>query len=271
MKSCIVVDGNSQYLRAMASMVCGVGLPEQVERPTFDKRLPGYWLVSYRMADDWPATLPFPGWPLAPGLEGWLMTETVAFLIEIGATVEIKEAWLWRGGRALDRLQERLRDGLYFLKAEKAKGTPGAAGALSAIKFAYKQGVGRWSRQADRQLTTPEPNFRPHWRHAVIARSTASLLRDLRTKTGVHPVAITVDGFAFLSDEDNPEAFTASLGLPIGTRLGQYDVKRFFDARPIIEALDVVHDPATSKNPKQLSAARAAVASLITGKDKTDG
>jgi hypothetical protein len=271
-KSCIVIDGNSQYLRAMAGMLCGVGLPEHVESPAFDKRRPGYWRASYHV-NDWPETLPFPGWPLAPGVEGWLMTETVAFLIEeVGAAVEIAEAWLWEGARALDRLQAKLRDGLYFLKAEKAKGTPGAAGALSLLKATYKQGIGWWSRRDDRKLSTAQFHHRPHFRHGVIARSTASLLRDLRTKIGdVHPIAIAVDGFAFLIGDDNPDAFTASLGLPIGTRLGQYEVKRFFGARPMIEALDELHDPATAKDVKRLSAARAAVGALITGKDKADG
>jgi hypothetical protein len=270
-RSCIVIDGNSQYLRAMAGMVCGVGLPEHVEKPAFDKQRPGYWRARYR-ADAWPATLPDPGWPLEPGEQGWLMTETVAFLIEIGATVEIAEAELWQGARALDRLQARLRDALYFLTDEKAKGTPGATGALSQIKLAPKQGVGRWSRQEDRKLATPEFRYRPHWRHAVIARSTASLLRDLRTKTGdAHPMAIDVDAFAFLTDEDNPAAAASGLGLPIGTRLGQYKVKRFFEARPLIEALGELHNPATAKDEKRLSAARAAVGGLISGKDKADG
>jgi hypothetical protein len=265
--SCVIVDGNSQYLRAMAGMLCGVGLPAHVKRPAFDKRLPGYWRVTYRM-DDWPATLPAPGWPLMAGEQGWLMTETVAFLVESGATVEIAEAWLWQGARALDRLQARLRDALYFLKAEKAKGTPSGAGALKLLKGVYKQGIGWWSRRDNRKLATPEFSHRPHWRHGVIARSTTSLLRDLRLKTdGAHPVAIATDGLAFLTDKE-PEAFVAGLGLPIGARLGQYEVERSFAASDMLDALDALSE---AENAKQISEARAAVLGLITGKDKADG
>jgi hypothetical protein len=85
---------------------------------------------------------------------------------------------------------------------------------------------------------------------------------------GAHPVAIATDGLAFLTDKE-PTAFVAGLGLPIGTRLGQYEVERSFPASAMLDALDALRD--AGKDAKRLSEARGAVLGLITGKDKADG
>jgi hypothetical protein len=238
----------------MGGLRVGVGAPIHYTAPAFDPRYAGYWRVIWR-APSWPATLPAPGWPLAEGEAGWLTTETVAFLTEIRAELEIHEAWLWASARALDRLQARLRDGLYRLKVEEA---PGAAGALKLLKSTYKAGIGSWSIRENRTLNRIEPTHRPHWRHAIIGRSTALLLRDL-AQAGAHPVAIATDGLAFLTDQ-LPE----DLGLKIGLKLGQYSPEKSFPAAPMLDALDAL--AAAEAAGKPLGRAQGRVTRLITGK-----
>jgi hypothetical protein len=259
-KHCIVIDGNSQYLRAMAGLAVGIGKPELVTSPSFDKR-PGYWQIGpgWQLAD-WPATLPAPSWPLAVGAGGWLTSETLRYLIELGAAPQIEAAWLWEPSRALERLQRRLRDALAAAKAAKLAEQPGADLALGIIKGAYKQGVGRWSRRDDRSVKQPVFTHRPHWRHELIARSTALLLRDL-ARIEAHPVAIATDAFAILTDLDAGE-----LGLKLGAGLGQYDLERVIPAAPMLAAL-AERDAAEAAGERQrLSRARAAVLGLITGR-----
>ncbi len=266
--TCVVIDANSQYLRAMAGLVVGLGAPGHYDpAPEFDRRRFGYWRLSWA-APAWPATLPAAGWPLAAGADGWLTTETVALLADQRrGDLAISEAWLWEhSGRALDRLQERLRAGLYRLKADADAGVIGAAGALQLLKAVYKSGVGSWSIRENRPLERPEPAHRPHFRHAIIARSTALLLRDLATKTGgAHPVAIATDALAFLTDKPVPD-FLAGLALQIGPKLGQYTLERAFPAAAMLAALDDLEAARASFDAKRLGLARAAVFRLITGK-----
>jgi hypothetical protein len=256
---CVVIDANSQYLRAMGGHRFGVGDPQHLAAPAFDPKAPGYWKATWR-APAWPATLPPPGWPLAEGKAGWLMTETVQLLAEAGAQIDIDEAWLWEAGPALSAVQTRLRDALYALKLQALDGANGAVEAIDMVKRCYKEGVGSMSRREDRTLTVPHPHHRPHWRHAIIARSTALILRDL-WRAKAHPVAIAVDGLAFLTSEP-PEAFLAGLGLKIGERLGQYSRDHVRPAEAMLAALDAWEAAGGSarKNP-----AAAGVIGLITG------
>ncbi len=263
--SCVVIDANSQYLRAMAGLGVGFGSVAHHEGPTFDRHRFGYWRLRWT-CPDWPSTLPPAGWPLPPDQDGWLTTETVAFLADSGAAVAITEAWLWENsGRALDRLQERMRAGLYRLKADAESDVPGAAGALKLLKTVYKSGIGSWSIRENRQLERPEPAHRPHFRHAIIARSSALLLRDLATKTGgAHPVAIATDALAFLTDR-TPADFLTWLGVQIGPRLGQYSLEHVFPAAVMLAALDELEAAQASGEVKRLAEAKRAVQGLITG------
>jgi hypothetical protein len=267
--TCVVIDANSQYLRAMAGLVVGLGEPAHFERPAFDRKRFGYWRVTTWAAPAWPETLPSPASPLAPGQAGWLTTESVTLLADCGGGADISEAWLWdTSGRALDRLQERLRAGLDRLKVDSENGVTGASGALKLLKTVYKTGVGSWSRRDSRTLDRPQPDHRPHFRHAVMGRSTALLLRDLAAKTGgAHPVAIATDALAFLTDKPAPE-FLAGLGLAIGPRLGQYKLLRDFPAPPMLGALDEFEAARAAGDARRLGLARSAVNGLITGKGK---
>jgi hypothetical protein len=258
---CVVIDANSQYLRAMGGHRFGIGDPERHAAPAFDPKAPGYWKATWRGAT-WPATLPAPGWPLAQDKAGWLMTETVQLLAEAGAQIDIEEAWLWEAGPALNAVQTRLRDALYALKAQARDDDSGIglAEALDMIKQAYKQGVGSMSRREDRSGTEPNPHHRPHWRHAIIARSTALILRDL-WRAKAHPVAIAVDGLAFLTAEP-PEAFLAGLGLKIGERLGQYQPRPGPAATAMLAALGAWE---AAGAPARNHPTRAGVIGLITG------
>jgi hypothetical protein len=256
---CVVIDANSQYLRAMGGHRFGVGDPEHHAAPIFDPKAPGYWKATWRGAA-WPATLPAPGWPLAEGKAGWLMTETVQLLAEAGAQIDIDEAWLWEAGPALSAVQTRLRDALYALKLQALDGADGAVEAIDMVKRCYKEGVGSMSMRADRTLTVPHPHHRPHWRHAIIARSTALILRDL-WRAKAHPVAIAVDGFAFLTSEA-PEAFLAGLGLKIGERLGSYQPRPGPPAETMLAALEAWKGAGA---PERNHPTRAGVIGLITG------
>jgi hypothetical protein len=277
---CGVHDGNAQYTRQMGAIRYGLGNVTHHAHPQFDPRRAGWWRVQYRVTD-WPAELPAPGWPLPPGQDGWVVTETAAFLIEDGkAELEhIEEAWLWdRAERALDRLQERLslaRSRLLQREADETL-TPveraGAALARKILTTSYKSGIGQWSMVENRDKTERLFDHRPYFRHAIVAASTAGILRDVGRawkKTGLCPVAIAVDCLAYLADR--PDSLLDELGLKRGTALGAYKPVHAgkIPAELMREALTAIPRLSeTTPTPLDIKAhneALGAVLSLITG------
>lgn len=98
------LDVNAAFLAAANRLTVGLGAPEHVTRPKFNKSTPGCWLVdlSYVPVDP---RLPSPFTPdgRTPTGPAWYETPTVAYAVELGAAVEPLEAWLYRTPQLVPR------------------------------------------------------------------------------------------------------------------------------------------------------------------------
>ncbi|NUU25514.1 MAG: transcriptional regulator [Streptomycetaceae bacterium] len=134
------VDVNTAFLAAANGLTLGLGAPEHVDRPAFDKRIPGCWQVDLsdvdfaaaltakalrarkpearekllRMAAVDFARLPNPFTTdgLPPDRPGWYTTQTLAYAVELGIDVRPTQGWLRLGetGPYLQPWYNRIRD-----------------------------------------------------------------------------------------------------------------------------------------------------------------
>jgi transcriptional regulator with XRE-family HTH domain len=106
------LDINTAFLAAAARLSVGLSEPEHVKAPVFDKKTPGSWYVDLSHIDIDPR-LPNPFTPKGtrPTGPAWYATPTVAYAVELGATVAPLEAYLRRQtGAYLDPWHDRLKD-----------------------------------------------------------------------------------------------------------------------------------------------------------------
>ncbi|MFJ3160038.1 telomere-associated protein Tap [Streptomyces kanasensis] len=106
------LDLNAAFLAASARLVVGLDGPVEVDRPAFDKKLPGAWLVDLSHIELDPR-LPSPFTPNGQRPEGpaWYATPTVAYAVELGHEVAPLKAFVRREtGPYLDPWHDRLRD-----------------------------------------------------------------------------------------------------------------------------------------------------------------
>nr|WP_307826945.1 transcriptional regulator [Streptomyces pactum] len=106
------LDLNTAFLAAAARLPVGLGEPEEVLRPAFDKKVPGTWLVDLSHIELDPR-LPSPFTPdgTRPDGPGWYATPTVAYAVELGHDVRPVKAFLRpRAGAYLDPWHDRLKD-----------------------------------------------------------------------------------------------------------------------------------------------------------------
>jgi hypothetical protein len=238
-------DLNGQYLAAWESVELGLGPAEyhpgpiNVEgwvkvRPSGARLVapPGLWHLELP-AEPVDQSLPN-AWGNGAGVTRWVTTPTLARALEVQPSLPpISEAWWWpEQSRYLRAPAERLRDARMALIDDPA---PTAQLALAAVKDLYRRGTGRLA-MGDRNPNSGWP--RPDWRLAIIAQARVNLHRTLTAKLAAPPFAALVDGLCFATDEADPLAFAARIGLRLGSRLGQWSHEGTAALPPLVDHLD---------------------------------
>jgi hypothetical protein len=207
-------DVNGQRLAACARLSLGIGGLELRKQGDFDKKLPGYHLVTH-------VEQPF-GDLLPPIFEpGWHTTPRVAMAAYIGIAFTIKRSWVWTDHLPfLNPWYERLRDARAALAALAGfpDGNAPAQLALDALKQCYLQPLGRLSSRRAREVA--DPYYRPDWYDAVIGQELArEYLRLYRlAEAGIFPLAVYFDTIVL----ETPAPGQAPPELPVSSQLGKY-------------------------------------------------
>ncbi|SEG92039.1 hypothetical protein SAMN05216223_12528 [Actinacidiphila yanglinensis] len=227
------VDVNTAFLAAANRLVVGLGGPEHVSAPRFDKQVPGSWLVDLSGIELDPR-LPSPFTPHGsrPSGPAWYATPTVAYAQELIDTyrlpVEIHpaEAYVRReAGPYLDPWYKHVSEAYKATMADLGitadlspaafldamaghkQTDPGMAAVLSAIKSTVKGGIGKLRerpqgtryRPGERWPALERPTWRPDIRAAVISAARVNMHRKLlktalATQTGPAPAGSVVFG-----------------------------------------------------------------------------
>ncbi len=202
-------DKNAQWLSAAGVVELGLsGIEERRDaggKVPFDKRLPGYWLARIAGAE-----------------ERWCCTPTVAWAIERGQAVTIREAHVWtRHSRAMETWYERLRGARTTLQGDA---TQAGTLALRALKLTYSLTISGFNSPWHKEKRSPL--YRPDWRHAILAQANANLSRALHKmdQAGYTPVAVHKDAVYLVSDEPDPVA-ACPPSVTLGTGLGHFKVQ----------------------------------------------
>ncbi|MEU9163496.1 caspase family protein [Streptomyces sp. NPDC048424] len=213
----------------------GLDAPVHVERPVFDKSVPGSWLVDLS-----PVTLderlpsPFTPDGRPPAGAAWYTTPTLAYAVELGFPVQPVEAYVrTAGGAYLEPWYKRIRDGYLATMADLGvtaglggrelldalavhrQGDPGRAGVLDAIAATAEDGVAKLGegppeagRRPGRPWSAPQrATWRPDIRATVAAAARVNTHRKmlrLAQETGLFPVAVSADRVVYASDGPSP-------------------------------------------------------------------
>jgi hypothetical protein len=237
-------DKNAAYLGVWESVELGVGVAQHLDgpvdvarwvraRPSGDRLVapPGLWRLELP-ADPINAALPNP-WGDGRSTTEWVTTPTLARVFEVMGLPAISEAWWWpQQSRYLRDTGYRLRDARTALLDDLS---PGARLALAAVKDLYRRGTGRLAMGERNNPNSGWP--RPDWRHAIVAQARVNLHRNCEKLTAA-PFAIHTDGLCIASDEPDPMAFAARIGLPVGTKLGQFSHEGTVGLTPLLDDLD---------------------------------
>ncbi|MGW0561593.1 telomere-associated protein Tap [Streptomyces sp. NPDC003016] len=249
------LDLNVAFLAAAARLVVGLCGPDHFDRPRFNKKIPGSWLVDLSHIELDPR-LPSPFTPsgLRPTGPAWYQTHTVAYAQELGHEVQPIEAYLRREtGAFLDPWHDRLKaayvdtmadlgvhadleDQQFLAAMEQHKQTdPGMAAVLAAIKATVKGGVGklrerpqgRHYRDGEPWPALRRPTWRPDIRAAVVSRARVNMHRKMANvarATGQYPLGVLSDCVVYASPGPGPLDFlpysTSGKPLPGSFRLG---------------------------------------------------
>ncbi|MFJ3830082.1 telomere-associated protein Tap [Streptomyces sp. NPDC090046] len=237
---------NMMLASAANRLRVGQGAPVHVERPRFDKTLPGSWLVDLsHIALD--ARLPSPFTPHGrpPAGAAWYTTPTLAYAVELGFAVHPLEAYVrTRSGGYLDAWYKRLRDGYLATMADlgvtpgltgkefldaMARGAridPGAAAVLGAIEATAEGGLDMLA-ERPYGAAPPRPARRPDIRAAVGATARVNTHRKMlkvAREADLFPLAVAADCVVYASDGPSPLDFLPRTPegepLPGGFRLG---------------------------------------------------
>ncbi|MFI8345655.1 telomere-associated protein Tap [Streptomyces sp. NPDC085639] len=249
------LDINTAFLAASARLVVGLSAPDYFHAPTFNKKIPGSWLVDLSHIELDPR-LPSPFTPSGQRPDGpaWYQTHTLAYAQELGFDVAPIEAYLRREtGAYLDPWHDRLKtayvdtladlgvtadlDDRQFLAAmeQHKQVDPGMAAVLAAIKATVKGGVGklrerpqgRHYRDGERWPALERPTWRPDIRAAVISKARVNMHRKMANvakATGQYPLGVLSDCVVYASSGPSPLDFlpytTSGKPLPGAFRLG---------------------------------------------------
>ncbi|MFF4291387.1 telomere-associated protein Tap [Streptomyces sp. NPDC001633] len=236
------IDTNAAYCAASNALTVGLSKPPvHFNNPEFDPKRPGCWLVDLSHVDmsrvmiggQW-RTLrgdllpsPFTAYGEAPTGPAWYTTQTVAYAVELGYTVQPLEAWLRpEAGRYLDHWHKRLRAAFvdtmaalgvttdmtpeqYLAAMDRHKeGDPAQVILLNAIKATVKGGIGKlrqkprgggW-RPGQPWPALERPTWRPDIQAAVVAKARINMHRKVihhAAATGHYPVAILADNAVY--------------------------------------------------------------------------
>ncbi|MEU9489310.1 helix-turn-helix transcriptional regulator [Streptomyces decoyicus] len=248
------LDVNMAFAAAANRLVIGTGPATHVENPVFDAKLPGSWLVDLSHIETDPR-LPSPFTPKGtrPTGPAWYSTSTVAYAVELGATIEPSEAYVrHEHGAYFDGWYARLRDAYMATMADLGVDAgmseadfldamarhksvdPGQAAVLSAIKSTVKGGIGKLRERPQsikHKFGEPWPalsraTWSPHARAELIGKVRTNQHRKLTAwaRAGLFPVAILSDCAVYLSHGPSPLDFMPHTDegkpLPGGFRLG---------------------------------------------------
>lgn len=249
------LDVNMALAAAANQLIVGLGPPEHRNRPVFDRKTPGSWLVDLSSPTLDPR-LPSPFTPHGdrPAGPAWYATPTVAYAAELGHDVTPLEAYVRPdNGAYLGPWYARLRDAYLTTMAELGVTTgmeetdylaamqhhkqaaPGQAAVLSAIKASVMGGIGKLRerpqgaryRPGERWPALERPTWRPDIRAAVIATARVNMHRKMRKlahHAGLFPLAVLSDCVVYPSDGPSPLDFLPRTPegkpLPGGFRLG---------------------------------------------------
>ncbi|GGP55697.1 telomere-associated protein Tap [Streptomyces calvus] len=232
------IDVNMAFAAGANGLVVGLGAPTRVERPVFDPKLPGSWLVDLshvdlsrvkvgkdRWADLDAGLLPSPFTPKGERPDGpaWYATPTVAYAVELGYEVRPIEAWVrYENGRYLDGWYNRLRDAYLATMADlgvHADMTPEAflaamdgckerdpelAIVVSAVKATVKGGLGKLRERPRGEGWRPGEPWRalsrPTWRPDIRAAVISRTRINLHRKIVKHAAFTGQYPVAILSD-----------------------------------------------------------------------
>lgn len=238
------IDVCTAFLAAANGLSVGLGAPEHVDRPAFDKTVPGCWLVdlshdltalNHGLLDHGRLPNPFTPDGLAPEGPAWYATPTVAYAVELGLDVTPLAGWLrpHPKGPYLAPWYQRLRDAYVdtmadlgvttkmppqdFLDAMRAhsSGDPVSLAVLGAVKATVKGGIGKLRerpqgvdyRVGERWSALDRPTWRPDIRAAVISAARVNMHRKMvRTAaaTGRHPLAVATDCVVYAATGPSP-------------------------------------------------------------------
>ncbi|CAC22741.1 MULTISPECIES: telomere-associated protein Tap [Streptomyces] len=231
------IDVNMAFAAGANGLTVGLGAPTRVERPAFDAKLPGSWLVDLSHVDlsrvkvgkEWAeldaSLLPSPFTPKGERPEGpaWYATPTVAYAKELGYEVRPVEAWVrYENGRYLDGWYQRLRDAYLatmsdlgvdadrtpddFLAAMDGYRSrdPELAIVVSAMKATVKGGLGKLRERPRGEGWKPGQPWRalsrPTWRPDIRAAVISRTRINLHRKIVKHAAFTGQYPIAILSD-----------------------------------------------------------------------
>jgi hypothetical protein len=245
-------DANAAFLGCWQTVELGFGVPEHLaDAGACELRLDraGVWRVA--LPAGWSDGEGLP--PIAPGLhrgEGWVTTPTLDRLRqharETGQEEIVPEeghAWPERS-RFLRGAGERLRDARAAARAgvdrwapvlrdptatDEQLGTAAAAVAaaetvLDAVRDLYTITTGRFSTNREHAAGVWR---RPDWGNTIRAEWRVNLHRKAArwAAHGGAPFAIATDAVAIASDNPDPAAVAAQLGMRLGAGLGEWKVQ----------------------------------------------
>jgi hypothetical protein len=238
-------DRAGSYMAGMGEAAFGLGEPAHLVDPhRFDpkERRPGWWCIR-PCVEGYPAGIPYLAsstgrLPAESTRSHWVTTPTARFLAkDLGLEVNVVHAWVWPTSEAYFRtVRKHLGTARSALVA--TRGTPEGEVAYSASKRVYSEGLNNLRAQYHADALEELPGglvrgpelWRPNVHTQVVALHRANMTRSIRkvgTASGVWPVAtLRIDEWAYLTDEPDPLTFAATIGLPIGTDLGQWKPSR---------------------------------------------
>lgn len=242
----LAYDKNSQYASACTGARLGSGEPEEISAPiefSTEKLVAGVWHCKIS------GEIPFDGLglphPTDGKTEGYFWTYTVKLLIELGYTVEIDHAFIWRESHTILRpfaeLLWKARAALGF--RERYTVDEARAAAQGLVKDMMNHSIGTLNSR--KFLKDGGKWFRPDWRELLRDNAKYQMFRRIlkNYEDGYRLLGAHVDCLFYASQEKDH-----TLALPnwLGRKgLGGYKPKYSADI-PMDVAREWFNDPALS-------------------------
>lgn len=244
----LAYDKNSQYASACTGARLGTGAPEEIHAPiTFDlnKLVAGIWHCSISGESVFNGEL-LPS-PTGNGTklirEGYYWSYTVKLLIELGYTVEIDRAWIWRESHTILRpFAEKLWESRAALDdCERYPVEQARTAARSIVKDCMNHSIGTLNSR--KYLKEGSKWFRPDWRELLRDNAKYQMFMRIRKnhEEGYKLIGAHVDCLFYTSPEkDHARAIPDWIEKKRG--LGGYKPKFETDI-PLDVAAPLFNDP----------------------------